>query len=170
MSTVHCGTDTAPNGVQHTLLALHRDTVGTFGTATGNDNQFWKSIFDPVQFHKSFRDCIASSVPLHARLLSAANWNCAGRNFWVPFWTQHNLQWNPGYAAVMGGSVVCAAFLQYVGNTSGSTGSQMKGYDGCGVFIFQVLLGALMREVVSQRFFNFFCLLSGRKVFRSLFR
>lgn len=65
MSTVHCGTDTAPNGAQHTLLALHRDTVGTFGTATGNDNQFWKSFFVPVQFHKSFRDCIASSVPLH---------------------------------------------------------------------------------------------------------
>lgn len=45
MSTVHCGTGTAPNEVQQTLLALHRATVGTFGTATGNDNQVLDKLY-----------------------------------------------------------------------------------------------------------------------------
>lgn len=51
-----------------------------------------------------------------------------------------------------------------MGNISESTGSKMKGCDGCGVFFFQVVLRALMREVVSQSS-GFFYLLSGRNEF-----
>lgn len=42
---MHCGTGTAPNGLQHILLALHSTTVGTFGTATGNDHQVLEKLY-----------------------------------------------------------------------------------------------------------------------------
>lgn len=52
MSAVNCGTNTALNGVQRTLLALHRATVGTFGAATGTDSQVLEKLhldaFDTV--------------------------------------------------------------------------------------------------------------------------
>lgn len=38
-------TCTAPNGVQHTLQGLHRATAGTFGIATGNDNQVLEKLY-----------------------------------------------------------------------------------------------------------------------------